>query len=99
MSYSEVISPRPEVLRKEGIEGVIDIENLRDMKHKKVESRPEDFFEITYPTSDIRFVIKDLNNRYNSNEKSSGLFLLEGLKGSGKSHLELLIYHLLNQLI
>ena len=45
--------PRQEVLRKEGIEGVIDIENLRDQKKKYLESRAEDFFDLTYPTSDL----------------------------------------------
>lgn len=95
MPYNDIITPRQEVLRKEGIDGVIDIENLRDKKLKTVESRPEDFLEITYPTSDIKLVINNLNQRFNLPGKSSGLFLLEGLKGSGKSHLELLIYHLL----
>ena len=34
MAYSDILVPRQEVLRKEGIEGVIDIENLRDQKEK-----------------------------------------------------------------
>jgi hypothetical protein len=39
-------------------------------------------------------VLKHLDRRFNRSEKSAGLFLLEGYKGSGKSHLELLVYHL-----
>ncbi len=94
MSFSDIVTPRPEVLRKDGIEGVIDIENRRDQKRKALESRPDDFFDLTYPTSDIRQVIEHLNRRFNSSERTPGLFLLEGYKGSGKSHLELLVYHL-----
>ncbi|MDZ7342993.1 MAG: hypothetical protein ONA90_00595, partial [candidate division KSB1 bacterium] len=94
MSLSDIITPRPEVLQKEGVEGVIDVENIRDPKKKSLESRPDDFFELTWPTSDIRLVLEHLDRRFNSGEKSAGLFLLEGYKGSGKSHLELLVYHL-----
>ena len=38
----------------------------------------------------------EINVRFSSSRESSGLFLFEGLKGSGKSHLLLLIYHLFN---
>lgn len=98
MSLSDLVIPRPEVLRKDGVEGVIDIENRRDQKRRAIESRPDDFFDLTYPTSDIRQVVEHLNRRFNSSEKTSGLFLLEGYKGAGKSHLELLVYHLLTNL-
>jgi len=95
MSFSDIFIPRPEALKKDGIEGIIDIENLRDAKKKTIESNPKEFFEITYPTSDIRLVIENLNRRFSKTERTAGLFLLEGYKGSGKSHLELLVYHLL----
>lgn len=94
MSFSDILTPRPEILRKDGIESVIDIENLRDAKRKSLESRPEDFLDLTYPTADIRLVVENLHRRFNSGEKTPGLFLLEGYKGTGKSHLELLVYHL-----
>jgi hypothetical protein len=94
MSISDYLKIRPEVISKNGLEGVIDLENLRSGAKKTIEARPKDFFEITYPTSDIRNVINNLQERFNSGERSTGLFLFEGLKGSGKSHLELLIYHM-----
>jgi len=94
MSFSDILKPRQEVLNPDGIQGIIDIENLRSNKRGAIESTPKSFFEITYPTSDIKYVIKKLHDRFNSNTQTPGLFLLEGLKGSGKSHLELLIYHL-----
>ena len=94
MSISDYLKVRSEVLSKNGLEGVIDLENLRTGGDKAIEARPKDFFEITYPTSDIREVIRNLQERFNSGEKSQGLYLFEGLKGSGKSHIELLIYHM-----
>src|SRR4030043_101296 len=92
MSYSDIIFPRPEVLKKDGIEGVIDIENLKDKKKKSVESRPEDFLDLTFPTADVKLILENLHQRFNSNERTAGLYLLEGFKGSGKSHLELFVY-------
>ena len=49
---------------------------------------------MTYPTVDIQRVIKKLAARFSGDEGVPGLFLFEGLKGSGKSHLLLLVYHL-----
>lgn len=96
MSYSKILKPRAEVLKGDGIQGIIDLENLRTQKKKTIESSPKEFLDLTYPTSDIKYVLMKLHERYNSTEQTAGLFLLEGFKGSGKSHLELLIYHLLS---
>lgn len=94
MSISDVLLPRQEVLRKEGIEGIIDVQNLNDPNKKALETRPEAFFDLTYPTGDVRIVLEKLHERFNEGGKTPGLFLLEGFKGSGKSHIELLAYHL-----
>ena len=94
MSYSDILRPRPEVLSDEGIEGIIDLQNLYEKKKRKLENTPELFFDLTYPTEDVRHIIRKLNERFEKESASPGLFLLEGLKGSGKSHLLLLIYHL-----
>lgn len=96
MSYSKILKPRSEVLKGDGIQAIIDLENLRVQKKKTIESSPKDFFDLTYPTSDIKYVLRKLHERYNTPEQTAGLFLLEGFKGSGKSHLELLIYNLLS---
>lgn len=96
MSFSNILTPRNEVLKGDGIQGIIDLENLRNTKRKTLEASPKEFFELTYPTSDIKYVLEKLNERYNSSSQTAGLFLLEGFKGSGKSHLELLIYYLLS---
>jgi hypothetical protein len=95
MSVSDIIKPRKEVLR-DAIEGIIDLANLDDPKKRKIEARPETFFDLTYPTADIRRVLALLDQRFGAKGDAPGLFLFEGLKGSGKSHLLLLIYHLVS---
>ncbi|MBV6465976.1 MAG: hypothetical protein DCC43_13195 [Candidatus Brocadia sp.] len=94
MGYSSYLRPRFETISEEGIEGIIDLANLRSQDAKKIEADPELFFSLTYPTSDILKVIEQINVRFSTKKNSSGLFLFEGLKGSGKSHLLLFIYNL-----
>lgn len=94
MSYSDILIPRDEVLKGQGIQGIVDLENLRSNRRGSIEASPKTFFDLTYPTSDIKLVVRKLHERFNSTDPTAGLFLLEGLKGSGKSHIELLIYHL-----
>ena len=94
MSYSDILIPREEVLKGQGIQGIVDLENLRSNRRGSIEASPKTFFDLTYPTSDIKLIVRKLHERFNSTDPTAGLFLLEGLKGSGKSHIELLIYHL-----
>jgi hypothetical protein len=94
MSFSDIIIPRKDVLVGHGVEGIIDLENIRDASGKRLESRPDDFLELTWPTKDIVYVIEKLHQRFSESHRSEGLFLFEGYKGSGKSHLQLLVYHL-----
>jgi|Deesub1362A_J573_1020465.scaffolds.fasta_scaffold00395_24 hypothetical protein len=94
MSFSQILRPRPDVLSDEGIDGIIDLANLDDPKGKKLEANPKRFFSLTYPTADVRRVIQKLSDRFSGRKDTPGLFLFEGLKGSGKSHLLLMIYHL-----
>jgi hypothetical protein len=94
MSFCDFLVPRKEVISEEGVEGIIDLANLSDATRNKIETRPRDFFDLTYPTSDIRRVVECLNRRFQKSSDVPGTFLFEGLKGSGKSHLLLLIYNL-----
>lgn len=94
MSYAQHLTPRPEVLSEEGIEGIIDLGNLKEGR-RKLESKPEAFLNLTYPTADVRRVVQRLNNRLSRQDDVPSLFLFEGFKGSGKSHLLVLMYHLL----
>lgn len=94
MGYSSYLNPYPDVISDEGIESIIDLANLKDKSKTKIESKPETFFKLTYPTTDIIKVLEHIDQRFTSSKETSGLFLFEGLKGSGKSHLLLLIYNL-----
>jgi len=40
---------------------------------------------LTYPTADVRQVVSLLDQRFGERTGAPGLFLFEGLKGSGKS--------------
>ncbi len=92
MSFDTFLRPRPEVLN-DTIEGIVDLANLQEPG--KLESEPSRFFGLTYPTQDIVRVIQALDARFDTAQHGTpGLFLFEGLKGSGKSHLLLLVYHL-----
>ena len=94
MSYSDLLIPRKEVLSEEGIEGIIDLENALSQRKGKIEADPKRFLALTYPTDDVRRVLRELHDRFNSKRKTPGLYLFEGLKGCGKSHLLLLLFHL-----
>ncbi len=93
MGYASLLKPRPEALSGE-IEGIIDLANRDDPRRRKLEARPDLFFDLTYPTADVRRVVDLLDQRFGQRGNTPGLFLFEGLKGSGKSHLLLLVYHL-----
>ncbi len=94
MAFSTFLNPRRDVLSQEGIEGIIDLANIRSASRRKLEANPDLFFRLTYPTKDIKRMIQLLDERFSSTTPTPGLFLFEGLKGTGKSHLLLLIYHL-----
>jgi len=78
MGYSAHLKPR-----KEGIEGIIDLANLKDESKAKVEARLNDFFQLTYPASGVKNVLNKINTRFSFSKESSGLFLFEGLKDNG----------------
>ena len=46
MSFSDLLTPRPEVLSDDGIAGIIDLANLSSPRKRRIplEARPEDFF-------------------------------------------------------
>lgn len=92
MGYSAYLKPRKDAISEEGIEGIIDLANLKDESKTKIEARPEDFFQLTYPTTDVIKVLDEINVRFSSSKESSGLFLFEGLKGGGSSAKRSLIY-------
>jgi len=82
MGYSTYLKSRQEAISEEGIEGIIDLAKLKDESKTKVEARPDDFFQLTYPTSDFKKVLDEINVRFSSSKESSGLFPFEGFQGS-----------------
>ena len=79
MGYFAFLKPWQETISEEGIEGIIDLANLKDEFRTKIEARPDDFFQPTYPTTDVIKVLDEINDRFSSSKESSGFFLFEGL--------------------
>ncbi len=90
---SRILNPRPDVLRGR-IQGVIDLQRYAS-GGKALESSAESLIAATYLTGEMRRVIEALHKRLNSGDAETGLFLMEGIKGVGKSHVLLLVLHLL----
>ena len=77
------------------VDGIIDLERLRSGPSKCLERNPEQFFDLTYPSEDLRAMLQALSRRFSSKEvEGNGLFLAEAVKGLGKSHALLTAYHL-----
>jgi len=93
VSYASLLAPRREVLNDQ-IDGIIDLANIG--RRGRLENKPQEFFDLTFPTADVKRVVAEINTRFSTARPGAGLFLFEGLKGSGKSHLLLLVYHLLS---
>jgi hypothetical protein len=79
------------------IDSVIDLEKIRSGPENCMERNPEAFFSLTYPSSDIRAMLRALSRRYGPSgpdTSETGTFLAESVKGLGKSHGLLTAYHL-----
>lgn len=93
MKVSDILEARDEVLKNE-IDGVLKSYKV-DSAEKRIESNPEQFFEITYPSNTIKNIIEAINLKLKK-ITSKGNYILAGPYGSGKSHVLILIYHLFN---
>ncbi len=68
------------------VDGIIDLERLRSGPAKCLERDPEQFFDLTYPSEDLRVMLQALSRRFSSREvEGNGLFLAGAVKG-GKFH-------------
>jgi len=90
---NDILRPRKDVLDGR-LQGVIDIERVSDPKRRALEARVKDFFASTFVSGEIRQLVSGLQKRLNSAESETGLFLAEGRKGEGKSHVLLVALHL-----
>ncbi|NIM46135.1 MAG: hypothetical protein GTO54_11005, partial [Nitrososphaeria archaeon] len=71
----------------------VNIDNLRE--EGAPERDPEWVFQHTFPSESVRTLIRTLSSVVD--KRLSGCFLIKGGYGTGKSHLLLLIYHLLKK--
>ena len=99
---SERITPSDEILRDDGTidsTGLLDevsLYNLYDDRESP-EQDAERILEITYPTDTLSTIIRNTARNLNGDANfSEGGQIVGGGYGSGKSHIELVIYHLFN---
>jgi len=99
---SEQITPSDEILRDDGTidsTGLLDEVSLYNLYDDR--SSPEQdadrILKITYPTDTLKTIIRNTAQNLNGDSNfSEGGQVVGGGYGSGKSHIELVIYHLFN---
>lgn len=99
---SEQITPSDEILRDDGTidsTGLLDEVSLYNLYDDR--SSPEQdadrILKITYPTDTLKTIIRNTAQNLNGDSNfSEGGQVIGGGYGSGKSHIELVIYHLFN---
>ena len=92
---THLLAPRPDVLAGR-VQGVIDLDRVNDPKKRALESKPLEFAQATYVSSDVRLLVTTIHKRLNGTQAETGTILLEGPKGQGKSHLVTLAFHILS---
>lgn len=79
-----------------GLLDEVSLYNLYDDRHSP-EQDAERILEITYPTKTLENIIRNTARKLNSETNfSEGGQIVGGEFGSGKSHIELVVYHLFN---
>jgi hypothetical protein len=106
--YADIQTPRREVLEDKGL---LDMVNLAAIaakpgrRQRGLESHlpaqeilrdPVAFFELTYPTEDVRQTLTAVARRASSPGDVPGTILLSGRYGLGKSHILLAVHHALS---
>ena len=86
----DIIEPRNEVIEGK-FQGVIQSHKV-DTKEPRLENNPEEFLEITYPSSALKRTFERINEKL-SRTSNQGGFLLVGPYGSGKTHALISLYH------
>lgn len=89
----DIVVARKEVL-KGTFQGVIQTHKI-DAKEVRLENEPREFLKITYPSSAIRRIIENVEEKFLGKSNQGG-FLLVGPYGSGKSHTLIALFHLFN---
>ncbi len=89
----DILKPREEVLQG-AFQGVIQTHKV-DTNENRLENNPEEFLQITYPSSALKRTLERIEEKLLS-KSNQGAFLLVGPYGTGKSHTLITLYHLFN---
>jgi hypothetical protein len=99
---SDYITPAEEIQSSDGsitsdnLLDEVSLYNLYDTRESP-EQDAERILNITYPTSTLRKIIRHTSEKFDSGSSvSDGAHIISGEFGSGKSHIELVLYHLLS---
>ncbi len=99
---SDYISPSEEITTEDreidptGLLNEVSLYNLYDERDSP-EQDADRILEITYPTDTLTSIIKNSTRKLNRDDGfSEGGQVIGGGYGSGKSHIELVVYHLFN---
>ena len=102
-AYGEILTPRPEILEPALLLDVVDLSPVSGTPKKRgpaaaVPGRealtdPERFFDLTYPTAEIKQTLEALSTRHRRPVEVPGTILLAGRYGLGKSHVLLVARH------
>lgn len=96
ISPSEEIRDSDGTINPAGLLDEVSLYNLYD-KRESPEQDAERILEITYPTETLTSIIKNTARKLDSDtDFAEGGQIVGGGYGSGKSHIELVVYHLFN---
>lgn len=104
-SFGDVLTVRDEVLEGEGLLGMVNLAELREGARRGLAGNvpgtsklrdPRDFFDLTYPTEDVRQTLRALDRRAREPDAVPGTLLMTGRYGAGKSHVLLAAHHALS---
>lgn len=93
IKIKDIVQPRPEVLKDE-IQGIIRPYKIGDAQ--RIESDAERFFGSTYPSNALKNVLDRIDDKLTYNSHRGG-FILQGPRGSGKSHALVTLYHIFHE--
>jgi hypothetical protein len=101
-AIADYITPSEEITRSDGTidsTGLLDEVNIYNLydDRESPEQDAERILEITYPTDTLKTIIENTaENLRGGSEFSEGGQIIGGGFGSGKSHIEIVVYHLFN---
>lgn len=99
---ADYVTPAEEIRGKDGSitsDNLLDEVNLYNLydTRESPEQNAERILNITYPTETLTTIIKRTADKFDSSSSvSEGAHVVGGEFGSGKSHIELVLYHLLS---